>query len=161
MQVPPSTSVLIPHKISRNLREISRDYQGVFPKCCSYSVEGVDEGGWPQKPKIFFLKIALLQMPTLRSWSGCQPVLLRAGCTYSCRYPYIPIDITLTGDFLTTGWDFRDTRYAPTLPDKHTSNHSLATLRYIWKSEDFLPEYLESVLPALDTSKSWWRLVLS
>ena len=25
-----------------------------FPKCWSYSVEGVDEGGWPQQPKVFF-----------------------------------------------------------------------------------------------------------
>ena len=37
-------------------------------------------------------------------------LLLRAGCRYSCKYPYIPIDLTLAGDFLTTGWEFRDTR---------------------------------------------------
>ena len=30
-----------------------------FPKCWSYSVEAVDEGGRPQQPKVLFLKIAL------------------------------------------------------------------------------------------------------
>ena len=59
---------------------------------------------------LFFSKLPFLQMPALQSWSGCQPLLLRAGCRYSCKYPYIPIDLTLAGDFLTTGWEFCDTR---------------------------------------------------
>ena len=86
---------------------------GFFPKCFSYSVKGVDEGGWPQQPKVFFFsKLPYLQMPALQSWSGCQPVLLQAGSKYSYigKCPYVPIDLTLAVDFLTTGWEFRDTR---------------------------------------------------
>ena len=63
-------------------------------------MERVDEGGWPQQPKVFFLKIALhANAKNLQSW-----------CKYSFKYPYIPIDLTLAGDFLTTGWEFRDAR---------------------------------------------------
>ena len=67
-----------------------------FPKCMSYSVEGVDEGDWRQQSMFFFFlsKLPYLQMPALQSRSGCQPVIVQAGCNYSCKYPYNPIDLT-------------------------------------------------------------------
>ena len=58
-------------------------------------MEGVDVGGWPQQPKVFFSKLPYLQMPALQSWSGCQPVLLQAGCLCSCKYPYTPIGLNI------------------------------------------------------------------
>ena len=58
----------------------------------------------------FFLKITLLanaspakliRQPADTSASRLQVLL---------KYPYIPIDLTLAGDFLTTGWEFHVTR---------------------------------------------------
>ena len=73
-------------------------------------MERVDEGGGPQQSKVFFLKIALLA-------NASPPKLIRlpAGTSASrlqvlFQISLYPIDLTLAGDFLTTGWEFRDTR---------------------------------------------------
>ena len=46
---------------------------------------------------LFFSKLPYLQMSALQSWSGCQPVLLRAGCKYSCQLSLYP-------HWLNIGW---------------------------------------------------------
>ena len=127
-----------------------------FPKCWSYSVERVDDGGWPQQPKVFFLKIALLA-----NASPSKLIRLPAGTSASSLQ--VLFQISLFPHWLNIGWRLLK-RLAENfaIPDKRTlyqiSAHPITAqlqLRYIRKSEDFLPEYLESVLPALDTSKSW------
>ena len=69
----------------------------VFPKCWSYSVECVDEGGWPQQPKVFFLKIALLA-----NASPSKLIRLPAGTSASSLQ--VLFQISLYPHWLNIGW---------------------------------------------------------
>ena len=79
-----------------------------FPKCISYSVEGVDEGGWPQQPMVFFLKIDLLTSPSklIRLPDGTSASRLQV-LLQICLQPHW---LNIGNDFLTTGCEFRYTR---------------------------------------------------
>ena len=56
-----------------------------FPKCWSYSVERVDEGGWPQQSKVFFSQICLT--------CKCQPFKVDPAAS---RYLYDQVASTLS-----------------------------------------------------------------
>ena len=68
-----------------------------FPKYWSYSVERVDEGGWPQQSKVFFLKIALLA-----NVSPSKLIRLPAGTSASKLQ--VLFQISLYPHWLNIGW---------------------------------------------------------
>ena len=70
---------------------------GFFPKCCSYSVERVDEGGWPQQSKVFFLKIALLA-------NASPSKLIRLPASTSASRLQVLFQISLYPHWLNIGW---------------------------------------------------------
>ena len=89
-----------PHPFPPLREDCESAFKGIisfFPKCWSYSVEGVDEGGWPQQPKVFFSKLAYLQMAALQSWSSCQPVP-------SASRLQVLLQISLYPHWLNIGW---------------------------------------------------------
>ena len=68
-----------------------------FPKCWSYSVERVDEGGWPQQSKVFFLKIALLA-------NASPSKLIRLPAGTSASRLQVLFQISLYPHWLNIGW---------------------------------------------------------
>ena len=77
---------------------LKKGLSGFFPKCWSCSVEGVDEGGWPQQPKVFFLKVALLA-----NASPSKLIRLPSG-RYFCEQVANTLPNTLYPHWLNIGW---------------------------------------------------------
>ena len=92
------------------VQRLLKGLSGYFSKCMSYSVEGVDEGGLPQQPKVFFLKIAFLAnaspLKLIRLPAGTSASRLQVRLQTSLKPHWLNIGC----DILTTGWEFPDTR---------------------------------------------------